>query len=296
MATSAQVGELELGLLRMFLAVVEKGSIGKAAAAVDMTQPAVSQQMLRLEKILGQKLFARGRNGVTLTRHGEVLVTYANRAVELNEEILLRLREEKTTEQVIVGTSADVAFVGLIPGLTRMQTIRPELELKVVVAESDKLNAMLRTNEIDLAIANPKEAMASPLATWEVQLFWAARKQLQVDKSKTLPLVLFNGPCHWPSEMLNSLREAGWEYRISFESPSLDAVLTATQYGLGVSALSMERIRKAKLVQLSDSELPPAPILEFGLFSGITLSNSARTVLEVAKATISGLRQQRLDR
>jgi len=65
---------------------------------------------------------------VTLTRHGEVLVDYANRAIELNEETLLGLREEEATEQVVVGTSADVAFVGLIPGLTRMQTIRPELD------------------------------------------------------------------------------------------------------------------------------------------------------------------------
>jgi hypothetical protein len=68
MATQAQVGDLELELLRMFLAVAENGSIGKAAAAVQMTQPAVSQQMFRLEKIIGQKLFARSRNGVTVKK------------------------------------------------------------------------------------------------------------------------------------------------------------------------------------------------------------------------------------
>jgi len=55
MATQAPVGDLEVGLLRMFLAVVGHGSIGKAAAAADMTQPAVSQEMLRLERIVGQK-------------------------------------------------------------------------------------------------------------------------------------------------------------------------------------------------------------------------------------------------
>src|ERR1700730_15507806 len=126
MATQAQVGDLEVSLLRMFLAVVDHGSIGKAAAAVDMTQPGVSQQMLRLEKIVGQKLFARGRNGVRLTRHGELLLNYANRAVELNQETLVCLREQEVNEQVVVGASPDSALAGLIPGLRRLQSSCPK--------------------------------------------------------------------------------------------------------------------------------------------------------------------------
>ena len=66
--------DLELSLLRTFLAVVRHGSMGRTAAAVAKTQPAVSQQMLRLEKIIGRKLFYRSRGGVKLTSHGELLV------------------------------------------------------------------------------------------------------------------------------------------------------------------------------------------------------------------------------
>jgi Bacterial regulatory helix-turn-helix protein, lysR family len=61
-------GDLDLGLLRTFLTLVGSGSLGKTAASIDKTQSAVSQQMLRLEKIVGQKLFTRGRDGITLTR------------------------------------------------------------------------------------------------------------------------------------------------------------------------------------------------------------------------------------
>src|SRR6266566_8622539 len=94
MATPVTDGDLELNLLRTFLAVVRHGSLSKTATAIDKTQPAVSQQMLRLENIIGQRLFFRGRNGITLTRHGELLVSYANRALDLNEETLARLRTE----------------------------------------------------------------------------------------------------------------------------------------------------------------------------------------------------------
>jgi DNA-binding transcriptional LysR family regulator len=65
--------DLELSLLRTFLAVVQHGSMGRTTAAVAKTQPAVSQQMLRLEKVIGRKLFYRSRRGVKLTSHGELL-------------------------------------------------------------------------------------------------------------------------------------------------------------------------------------------------------------------------------
>jgi DNA-binding transcriptional LysR family regulator len=68
MTAQAQVGDPEMGLLGMFAAVVAYRSIGEATAAVELTQPAVSQQMLRLERIVGQKLSTRGRNGIGLTR------------------------------------------------------------------------------------------------------------------------------------------------------------------------------------------------------------------------------------
>ena len=60
MRTQMETDSLDWGLLRTFLVVVEHGSLGKTAVAVDKTQPAISQQMRRLEKVVGQKLFVRG--------------------------------------------------------------------------------------------------------------------------------------------------------------------------------------------------------------------------------------------
>jgi len=100
MSKAAPIGKpvetknLDLCLLRTFLALVQHGSMGKTAAAARVTQPAVSAQVLRLENIVGRRLFVRNRNGAKLTTHGELLITYANRAVALNEEALARLRGE----------------------------------------------------------------------------------------------------------------------------------------------------------------------------------------------------------
>ena len=64
MAMTIDREDLELPLLRTFLAVTRHGRMGRAAAEVAKTQPAVSQQILLLEKIVGRKLFSRSRDGV----------------------------------------------------------------------------------------------------------------------------------------------------------------------------------------------------------------------------------------
>src|SRR6202022_3719149 len=117
-----------------FLAVIRYGSMGRAATAVCRTQPAVSQQMLRLEKIIGEKVFSRTRGGVKLTRHGEMLVPYENRAFALNEETPARLRDESPSGLVRLGVSEDTALAGLTSTLKRLQSSHPDVSLEIFVA------------------------------------------------------------------------------------------------------------------------------------------------------------------
>jgi DNA-binding transcriptional LysR family regulator len=286
MATQGAVGDLELSLLRTFLAVVHHGSLGKTAIAVEMTQPAVSQQMLRLERIVGQKLFARGRNGITLTHHGDLLISYANRAVDLNEEMLMRLRAESAPERVTLGMSAEVALVGLAPALKRFQSLHPNLKLKVIVSALSRLEALLKGGQLDLVIGDPTLLAGTPAVKWAVPLKWAADKDLRVDRSRPIPLVLFEDPCAWQEEMLQSLRTAGWDWRVIFESASMDAVLAAVQSGLGIAALPAATIRNSKLTCLQNAGLPPAPKIQLGLFRSGVSPRSAHTVLEEVLASM----------
>jgi DNA-binding transcriptional LysR family regulator len=133
MRAQADTDNLDLSLLRTFLALVEHGSMGKTAVVVNRTQPAISHQMLRLEKIVGQKLLTRGRNGIQLTPSGQLLATYAARALELNEEMLLRLRGKAPSSGTALGTSANMALVGLASAMRRFQALGSGLELKVLV-------------------------------------------------------------------------------------------------------------------------------------------------------------------
>src|ERR1700687_3658902 len=75
-------------LLRTLVAVVDLGSFTKAAASLGVTQPAVSAQIKRLHYLIGSDLFDRSSQGVSLTPHGETVVSYARRLLSINDQIV----------------------------------------------------------------------------------------------------------------------------------------------------------------------------------------------------------------
>lgn len=96
---------VDLRLLRYFLAVADELHFGRAAAALYVSQPALSQQIRKLEADLGTPLFDRDRRGVTLTDSGRRLLEPARRAVAASEEFLVsaRLGERARTRRLAVG-------------------------------------------------------------------------------------------------------------------------------------------------------------------------------------------------
>jgi len=282
MRTPVESQDLDVSLLRTFLAVAQHGSMGKTAAAVDRTQPAISARIMRLERIVGQKLFARRRSGAKLTRHGELLVTYANRAVSLSEEALGQLRGAAANQRLSLGMSPDFALVGFAATMKRFRALHPGLELKVIVTDGNRVDALLNAGKLDLAVAQPDSMTQAPSVTWWTALEWAVSFELRIDSSRTLPLVLFEPPCPWQDEMLNSLQAAGWKWRVTFESTSLDAILAAVQSGLGMAVLCGELIRARGLSSVENLQLPPAPRIQFGLFHADAVPSEAASALERA--------------
>jgi DNA-binding transcriptional LysR family regulator len=275
--------DLEFSLLRTFLAVIRYGSMGRAAVAVGRTQPAVSQQMLRLESMIGQKVFSRTRGGVKLTRHGELLVPYANRALQLNEEALARLREESASGPVRLGLSEDTALAGLAPALKRFQSSHPDVLLEILVAEPVKLDLLLAEGKLDFVIGNPCSMAATPVLEWQTRPAWFTSTELSIDPFGTLPLVLWQSSGSWQDNILDSLRSSGWQWRVVFASASLDATVAAVESGLGAAALLRETVRNAGIAEVNRVRLPVLPQVRFALFRG-RVTSRAQTLMETALA------------
>jgi DNA-binding transcriptional LysR family regulator len=98
-------------------------------------------------------------------------------------------------------------------------------------------------------------------------------------------LVLCENAGSWRDEILLSLRRAGWDWRVVFESAGLDATLAAVESGLGVSALLRETVRNTGIREVKHARLPVLPEVRFGLFRSRTAATRARALMEVALAT-----------
>src|SRR5690349_21616517 len=97
-----------IDLLRTFLAVVESGGVTPAAATLNMSQAAASQQVKRLEEMLACRLFERAGRGLALAPAGERLLAPAQRLVAQSDELLSSMRAPAFAGEVRLGVPYDI--------------------------------------------------------------------------------------------------------------------------------------------------------------------------------------------
>jgi len=100
---------LDLELLKTFVCVVDEGSFTRAAERVHRTQSTVSQQVRKLEELVGHALLLRDRTGlnVAVTEHGELLIHYARRLLALSAEATEALSSDLDLEILRIGMPED---------------------------------------------------------------------------------------------------------------------------------------------------------------------------------------------
>jgi len=139
--------------MTMFLTVVRDGSFGRAAASLMVSQPAVSERVVRLERMLGQPLFVRGNRGVTLTPAGERLLPYAQRAVDLLSEAVDAVRAVDRPARLRIAVHSTFAHRA-IPLVVGALESEPRA-VKFRDAHSDEIVAMLLDGVVDVGFVLP---------------------------------------------------------------------------------------------------------------------------------------------
>ena len=141
--------------LRAFLTIVRCGSLGLAAEALHITQPALSRTVRRLEEQLGVPLFERRTTGMELTPFGQALLPHAT---VLSEEAAVALEQINSLRglghgTLRIGAIGSVAVTVLPALLERMLTQWPKLHVQITEAVEDMLEVALTSNTIDVAIS-----------------------------------------------------------------------------------------------------------------------------------------------
>ncbi len=297
---------MELRQLRYLTRIAEAGSLGRAAALLRMSQPALSMQLRQLEEELGVRLFSRHHGGMMPTAAGERLVAHSRRILNDVEAAVHDTLEQadRVTGQVAIGLPAPVAMA-FGPGMVRsLLEGFPGVRFNLIEGRSTQLETWLLQGELDLAVIyNPT---STPLLLhellWEEELFLFAaedsdrrlpRRLADVRSLEGFPLILSASGNTTRQVVDQALGSIGASLDVLLEISSLPTLLALVEEGLGCSILNELCIWPGYLQRRFTLCRLPQPVFSHRLFlswaAGRTLSRAAR---ELARTLGPTLRQQ----
>ena len=146
---------LKLRDLDILMAVIETGSMGKAASRLGISQPAVSKAMVELETALGVKLVDRSRRGVAPTPYGLAL---GKRSIAIFNDLRQGVQDidflsDPTTGEIRIGTTEPVAMAIVLPAIDRLVRQYPRMFFHVVAGDTGTLYRELTERNVELAVS-----------------------------------------------------------------------------------------------------------------------------------------------
>jgi len=228
---------LDLDVLRTFVTGLDLGSYAKAAGRLGRSQSAISLQLRKLEETTGQTLLRKQGRGLALTPEGEIMLGYARRLLELNDEAVAALKQPSLAGQVRLGVLRDFAETWLPEVLGHFGRTHPGIQVEVRVDRSVMLVEAIDHGDLDLALAwqegRENSARAEHLA-W-LPMTWIGPRDFVRRREEPLPLVMLDQFCLFRRQGLAALDTAGISWRLVFTSQSLSGLWAAVAAGLGVT-------------------------------------------------------------
>ncbi len=260
------VRDLDIGLLRTFLAVADRENFAGAADQVFRTQAAVSQQMQRLERLLDCKLLVRVGRHKRLTEEGVRLREYARRMLALNDETCRAMNQSVFAAPTRIGVCADAVDTILPDYLALCARTYPGMRIEIQVNRSRWLASALRRGDIDLLL-ELEQFDEFPRITFRTSpVVWISGTHFHHQQNHPLPLVLVDSPCVFRRMALNRLEQKNRPWRNAFQTPTLAGVRAALRAGLGITPRTIEMLTPGLKVVGEELGLPVLPSASYHLY------------------------------
>jgi aminoethylphosphonate catabolism LysR family transcriptional regulator len=252
--------------LKAFHAVAANGGFSRAADRLALTQPAISDQIRKLEEAFGSELFLRRRSGVELTPFARKLYAVTERMFEAEAEALELLSRARGLEEGNLSIGADAA-THVLPLIRRFRERYPRIALRLVAGNSTQLLARLDRFEIDFAVI----AGAPPQTSYHARLLredaisaltaashpFARRSAIAFADFVQQPVVLREQGSVTRTLLLEEAARRGLAFENVLEIESREAAREAVASGLGVGIISTAEIvpdERLHILRFSDWE------------------------------------------
>jgi DNA-binding transcriptional LysR family regulator len=250
---------MDLRQLRYLVALAEECHFTRAAERMHIAQPALSQQIRRLEDEVGLPLVDRTTRRVALTEAGTLLVDRARRALREVDAARAELAELAGVRggHVVIGAMQSLGPFDLSRLLAAFHARYPEVELTVQEELSDALLDMLRTDAVDLAFlsltgerAHERQGAQTLLIEPLVLIVapghpLADRKRVRLAELAGEPFVMFREGAGLRHIIVAAARAEGFEPRVAFETNEIERARALVARGLGVSVVPEHDARRA---------------------------------------------------
>ena len=252
--------------MKIFLEVCRQGSITLAAEELNMTQPAVSVAISKMEEYYNVKLFDRMNRTIYLTEAGKKVLTYAVSIVQEFDNVKNALEIATQQSTLKIGSNAALGEL-LLPDLIKEFSLKyPEVHLSITIDHSSQIEHMLLKNQLDLAILDNESS--APLfedyllVRKQLDAFCSLSYTLQQENGYTLgmlsklPLLLRekgSGPRNMIEELFLS---NGFSVNCILGSSSMTALTHFAQNGMGILITDSESVHDL----VEQNLLRPLPI------------------------------------
>ncbi|AHH97561.1 hypothetical protein GCM10010174_03010 [Kutzneria viridogrisea] len=147
------MAELEFRHLRVVRAVAEAGSVNRAATQLGISQPGLTAQLKRIERVLGGELFKRGPDGAQPTALGSFVLNRADAVLADLRALVVNARQRSGADQRTLLRVGSIPLTMLGRFLRHLHLAAPELDVRTCVEPSGSvLLKLLATKRIDLKV------------------------------------------------------------------------------------------------------------------------------------------------
>lgn len=255
---------MDIRQLRYYKEIIEQGSISKAARALNMAQPPLSQLLKKLEQELGTTLIHRYRKKWEVTESGKLLYEYANRILSDTEDVKRQIREieEGDAGTVRIGVAPACLNI-LVDYIAIFRKKYPQIKFNIFTDYKNGLITKLKQREIDLALLlNPGQIDSfdvKPLKKEKTILIvpesWTCflTEKPTIEEIASLPFIML-GDLEDHSlygKILNFFKKHGVSPDIAFQCKDIQMVVALVNRGLGISIIPRMHYQSASFEQIT---------------------------------------------
>jgi DNA-binding transcriptional LysR family regulator len=261
---------LDIDILRTLVTAQRLGGFNRAAQRVGRSQSAVSQQISRLEDRLGKAIFRKEGRGLVPTEAGDIILAYARRILDLNDEAVAAVRGVTVGGTVRFGLQVDLTENWLPKALARAKQAHPEIKIEVSADRYAVLIDRLDKGQLDLALLFGPTQRNDAHRITALPMAWIGPQpgSMTFRRDEPVQLAVSSPICYFRQAAIDALNDAGIPWQIGFSSLSVHGVWAAVEAGLGITLRTATSVPKQLAAIKSRSGLPRLGKVDLYLHDG----------------------------